>query len=180
VPGVTRFALVDTCVQNATGAPVTINVTVNPTTGVITRTSTGAPPCPAAGTVVGRFVANPALISTVGQVPPAAPVAVPCVSIPSFTGQYGPVFSVLSSGTTRIIGFARLNFTRINVCPAPGTPFTATIARAASIVAASNATASLVGGLPLPATAQPAEVSDLLQRHAAVTYGPVLVPVLAR
>ena len=180
VPGVTPFALVDTCVQNPTGAPVTIGVTINPTTGLITRSVAGPPTCPVGGTIVGRFVANPTTIRTVGQVPPAAPVAVPCLSVNSFVGRYGPVYALMSSGTNRIIGFARINFTRINVCPAPGMLFTATIVRAPSIVAASNATAMLFGGLPLPTSTPPADVTELLQRNAAVTYGPVLVPVLAR
>jgi hypothetical protein len=56
--------------------------------------------------------------------------------------------------------------------------------RAAPAVAASNATANLIDGLPLPATAQPADVTELLARNLAlpprVNYGPVLVAVLAR
>jgi hypothetical protein len=35
-PGVTRFALADTCVQAANGAAVTMTVTINPATGVLT------------------------------------------------------------------------------------------------------------------------------------------------
>jgi hypothetical protein len=179
LPGVMRFALLDTCIENATGAPVTINVTVNPATGVISRSVAGPPPCPVAGSIVGRFVADPTTISTVGRIPPPAPVAVACLSVNSSVG-YGPVYSVMSSGTSRIIGFARTSWTR-NPCPfAPGAAFTATISRGTSLVAASNATVNLIGGLPLPANTRPADVTELLQRNGSVAYGPVLVPVLAR
>jgi hypothetical protein len=182
-PGVTPFALLDTCIQNVTGAQVTINATVNPATGVITRTNAGAPPCPLAGTVVGRFVANPTAISTVGRALPA-PANVACTAVNSFAGRYGPVYSLMTSGTNRIIGFSRITWTR-NTCPTtPGAAFTATIARGVSLVAASNATGSLIGGLPLPASAQPAEVTELLDKNrigpGRVNYGPVFVPVLAR
>lgn len=188
LPGVTPFALLDTCIQNATGAPVTINVTVNPATGLITRTGIGPPAACPAGTPVGRYVANPTALSTVGQVLPAANVAVPCPSVNSFAGSYGPVYSQIASGTNRaanrVIGFARINFTRAATCPAAGLPFAATIARGVSLVAASNATANLVDGLALPATAQPADVTELLDKNLVgagrVNYGPVFVPVLVR
>jgi hypothetical protein len=89
-----------------------------------------------------------------------------------------------ASGVHRIIGFARINFTRVNVCPPPNVAFTATIVRGASLVAASNATATVVGGLPLPVSAQPADVRELLAKNLVgpgrVNYAPVLVPVLAR
>jgi hypothetical protein len=177
LPGVTPFAMVDACVQNAAGTPVIIAVTINPTTGVITRTSAGPVTCPA-GTAVGRFVTNPSAISTVGQPLPAA-AAVACVTVASVAGWYGPVYSAIA-GTNRIIGFAGTSVTR-NACPAvAGAAFTATISRGASAVAASNATANLIDGLPLPANVQPAAVAALLQLNAAVTYGPVLVPGLAR
>src|SRR3989454_4956008 len=68
-PGVTNFALADTCVQAATGAAVTLTVTINPATGVITRTGAGTATC-ATGAVVGRFVANRSAISTVGNTLP--------------------------------------------------------------------------------------------------------------
>ena len=194
LPGVTSFALLDACMQNAAGAPVTLNVTVNPVTGVIARVNAGPPGC-STGAAVGRFVNNPTAISTVGQ-PLPAPTAVACASLANSSTGYGPVFSALPSGTIRIIGFARITLTR-NACPvapgapffpgpgapftpAPATPFTATISRVGSAIATSNATATLIGGLPLPANTPPADVTALLQRHAALNYGPVLVPVLAR
>jgi hypothetical protein len=53
-----------------------------------------------------------------------------------------------------------------------------------SLVAASNATADVTGGLPLPVTASPAVVRELLDKNRVRTgrlnYAPVLVPVLAR
>ena len=58
------------------------------------------------------------------------------------------------------------------------------ISRGVSLVAATNATAILPDGVPLPAAAQPADVGELLDknlvRNGALNYGPVLVPVLAR
>jgi len=183
-PGVTPFALVDTCVASPTGAAVTITVSINPATGVITRTGAGTPGCPTNG-IVGRFVANPAAISTVGQVPPLAPRATPCLAAASFTGRYGPVYSLMQAPpVTRVIGFTRINFTRVAACPAPGLPFTATIARGVSLVAASNATADVTGGLPLPVTATSAQVRELFDKNRVRTgrlnYAPVLVAVLAR
>jgi hypothetical protein len=51
-------------------------------------------------------------------------------------------------------------------------------------VAASNATATVAGGLPLPVTAQPADVRELMSKNLVgagrINYAPVLVPVLAR
>src|SRR6185503_3123301 len=76
-PALTPFVLSGVCVGNANGAPMTITVTVNPVTGLITRSGAAAPPC-ATGTVVGRFVANAAALRTVGQAAPVAPVPVPC------------------------------------------------------------------------------------------------------
>jgi hypothetical protein len=84
----------------------------------------------------------------------------------------------------RVIGFTRINFTRVAACPAPGLPFTATLARGVSLVAASNATAEIVGGLPLPLTASSATVRELFDKNRVRTgrlnYAPVLVAVLAR
>jgi putative Flp pilus-assembly TadE/G-like protein len=182
-PGVTRFALLDTCVQAPTGAPVTITVTVNPATGIITRTGPGTPTC-ATGAVVGRFVPNPVAVSTVGNTLPLAPSPIACTAATSVTAQYGPVFSVMAAGPPRVIGFARVTFTRVAVCPAPVSPFTATITRLASIVAASNASASPTGTLPMPITATPADVRELFDRNRVrngrVNYAPVLVAALAR
>jgi hypothetical protein len=182
-PGVTRFALLDTCVQAATGAPVTIAVTVNPATGIITRTGAGTPTC-GTGAVVGRFVPNPVAVSTVGRALPLAPSPIACTAATSVTAQYGPIFSQMAAGPPRIIGFARVTFTRAAVCPAPGSAFTATIARLASLVAASNASANVTGGLPMPITATPADVRELFDknrvRNGRVNYAPVLVAALAR
>ena len=185
-PGVTPFTLVDNFVQrlNAGGAPVTIN----PATGNI---CTG-PPCVGASpaNVIGRFVdslTDPTrsrwtAISTVGQARPAA-VAVACVSVNAFAG-YGPVYSLMTSGTNRVVGFAPVTLTRIGTCPAGVAPFAATVSRGASAVAPSNATAILFSGLPLPADVQAAELTELvdknLARNGRIDYGPVLVPVLAR
>jgi hypothetical protein len=182
-PGVTRFALLDTCVQAPTGAPVTITVTVNPTTGIITRTGPGTPTC-ATGAVVGRFVPNPVAVSTVGNTLPLVPSPIACTAATSVTAQYGPVFSVMAAGPPRVIGFARVTFTRVAVCPAPVSPFTATITRLASIVAASNASANLTGSLPMPITATPANVRELFDKNRVrtgrVNYAPVFVAALAR
>jgi hypothetical protein len=181
-PGATPFALVDTCVQGPNpAAPVTINVTINPVTGVITRRAPAAAPC-AVGSVVGRFVGNPSAMSTVGTVLTASSPRL-CASFNTLAG-YGPVYSLMASGANRVIGFARVSLTH-NPCPAGvGTPFAAAIVRAASLVAASNATASIVGGLPLPVTSQPAAVRELMSKNLVgpgrVNYAPVLVPVLAR
>ena len=181
--GVTRFGLLDACVQSPTGAAVTFTVSINPLTGIMTRTGPGTPTC-ATGSVVGRFVANPAAISTVGRVLPAAPAAVACPTVASIAGQYGPVYSVMSSGPPRIIGFARVNFTRAPVCPPPAASFTATVTRAVSLVAPANAAAHVAGALPLPLNATPVDVRELLDKNRArngrVNYAPVLVAVLAR
>jgi len=199
-PGVTPFALRDTFVQtlNALGTAATIN----PANGVICA---GAIPpvniatCIAtAPTAVGRFVDNltdPSrtrwrTISTVGQALPAT-VPVACGSANSFAG-YGPVYSPMSSGTNRIIGFTRIGLGQDRSTPArAANPCATVISRGVPLVAASNASASLVDGLPLPADAEPVDVTDLLDKNCPapipgctavgrVNYGPVLVPVLAR
>ena len=178
-PAIAAFVLQDTCVQSATGTAVTIPVIVNPITGTITRTNAG-PMCPA-GTVIGRFVANAAANRTVGLVPTAA-VAAPCLSVTSFTARYSAVFSQMSAGPARIIGFATVDLTRPGLCPPPQIPaFAATITRRASTVAAANATA-IVPGL-LPAAVPPALVTELMDKNlvrTGINYGPVLVSTLAR
>jgi hypothetical protein len=183
-PGVAPFALSDACVQSPTGAAVTLTVSINPVTGIMNRTGAGTPTCPT-NAVVGRFVANAATISTVGQVPPVAPVAVPCTAAPSFAERYGPVLSQMQAAPAiRVIGFTRIAFTRVAACPAPGLPFTATIVRGVSLVAASNATAGVGGGLPLPITATTELVRELLDKNRVragrLNYAPVLVAALAR
>lgn len=194
LPGVTRFALVDTClggtstaVTAGSGAAVTMNVAINPVTGVVTRAAAGTavPASCTVGSVVGRFVATPAAISTVGVTLPAA-VATTCVGAPSVTGQYGPIYSLMAAGALRIIGFARVTYTRVATCPGnPLLAFTATITRAASQVATANASASLTRALPLPVGSTPAAVRELLDKNRArgvgrINYGPVLVAALAR
>jgi hypothetical protein len=113
-----------------------------------------------------------------------APSAITCVTAPSLTAQFGPVFSMMAAGPPRIIGFTRVTFTRVPACPAPGSPFTATITRLASAVAASNASAKVTGALALPITATPADVRELFDknqvREGRVNYAPVLVAVLVR
>ena len=184
-PGVAPLALVDTCVQSPTGAAVTLTISINPATGVMTRTGAGTPGC-ATGTIVGRFVANPTTISTVGQVPPVAPVAVACPAAVSFTERFGPVYSLMQAPppVNRVIGFARIAFTRVAVCPPPNLPFTATITRGVSLVAAANASADVGGRLPLPVTATTVSVRELLDKNhvrpGRLNYAPVLVAALAR
>ena len=181
LPGAMPFALVDTFVLtvNQIGCPVT----VNPVSGVITRAAGGPATCvTAVGTVVGRFVANATAVSTVGQLLPA-PVARPCASIAAagFSG-YGSVYSLLASGTNRIIGFSRIALGRAAVCPAnPTATFGATIFRGVSLVAPSNATSTLTGALLQPlAGMTPADQTDLFTRNRTVNYSPVLVAALAR
>lgn len=208
-PGVTPFALADTFVAtlNAVGCPVTIT----PATGTIVSRAGGAATCPAAGVTVGRFVDNPAAptvsrwiaVSTVGRALPAAVPTAACAALATpavsgFFSGYGPVYSLMASGTNRIIGFTRIGLSP-NACPPPPPPgvpvtFTAVISRGVSLVAASNATAILTGGLPLPVGAQPGDVTELLDKNCPaqvpgcravgvagrVNYAPVLAPVLAR
>jgi hypothetical protein len=173
LPGVTRFAMADTFFSTAGNL-----VTINPTNGLICA---GTATC-VAGNTIGRFVANAANISTVGQALPAAALpGVACAAV-NFSG-YGPVYSLMASGVTRIIGFARIGLAR-DARPANATQCPATISRGVVLVAASNATASLFDGLPLPAGAAPAEVVELLNKNrvqnGAINYSPVLVPSLAR
>src|SRR5207244_11357482 len=158
-PGIAPFVLSDACTANPTGAAVAITVSISPTTGNITRTAVGGPGIPgcAVGANVGRFVLQNAAtitaIRTVGGMLPA-PNGTPCNSpvAASFTARYGSVSSTMTTGPNRIIGFARVNFTRVAVCPGPGRggalpPFTATITRQLSAVAPSDATAILSAGL---------------------------------
>jgi hypothetical protein len=119
-------------------------------------------------------------ISTVGQ-PVLPPLAVACNAATTLSG-YGPVYSLMSSGTNRIIGFTRIS---LGLDPTrPANPCARVLSRAISRVAVSNATAVLTGGLPLDADAQPGEITQLLDRNlvqnGAVNYGPVLVPILVR
>jgi hypothetical protein len=181
-PALTPFVLSGACVGNANGAPVAITVVVNPANGLITRSGPAAPPC-ATGTVVGRFVANVAGLRTVGQAPPVAPVQVICQAVNSVAApRYSPISSPMTVGPDRVVGFARVTWTRTANCPlAPNAPFAATIARLAPAVAP-NATAMLPAGFA--AGVPPALITELLDRNlgrnGAVNYGPVLVPVLAR
>jgi hypothetical protein len=131
---------------------------------------------------MGRFAANVTTLRTVGQVVPAAPVAATCIGSPSFTARYGIVYSQMSAGPDRIIGFVRLNFARVATCPGNATAaYTATITRLPSAVAPANATAILATGFP--AGVPPLLVSELVNKNLArtgVDYGALLAPVLAR
>jgi hypothetical protein len=77
-----------------------------------------------------------------------------------------------------------VNFTRAPLCPPGNAPFTATITRTAPLVASSNASAHVTGALPLPITATPAVVRELIEKNQVaagrLNYGPVLVAALAR
>ena len=89
------------------------------------------------------------------------------------------------AGVQRIIGFSRVNFTRVATCPVlPNAAFTATITRTVSQVAVSNAGATITGALPLPIAATPAAVRELFDKNLVqpgrLNYAPVLVSVLAR
>lgn len=185
-PALAPFVLIDTCVQSPAGAPVTVPVTINQMTGVITRTNAPGGPCgyfypprpipPVPGTVALRTVGDqaPALLPVTCQSPLATSFPVP---------RYVPIYSQMSVGPNRVVGFARVTWARVANCPPnPNAPFAATIVRAASVVARFNATAILTGGFP--AALPPAQITELLDknlgRNGAVNYGPVLVPVLAR
>jgi hypothetical protein len=200
-PGVTPFALVDTYVATlGPGAGPPLNcvagrgaptppacATINPATGIICRglTCVGANPA----TAIGRFVAIPTVISTVGQALPA-PAPRPMPAACALLTGYGPVYSTIAVGTNRvtnrIIGFAR-----ISLNPDTGSgrgrlanPCARVISRGVSLVASSNASATVAGGLPLPVAAQPADIRELLDKNRVragrINYAPVLAPVLAR
>jgi len=119
----------------------------------------------------------------VGQAPPAAGVPARCPATVSFPVRYGPIYSQMTTGPNRIIGFAEVGFTRAPVCPPnPNAVFAATITRRVSTIAPSNATAILSEGLPagVPAALVPELLAKNLVAAGRVNYGPVLVPVLAR
>ena len=182
-PALAPFIVSDTCVASVTGAAVAVTVSVNPTTGNITRTGAGVPGC-ATGAIVGRFVANAAALRTAGGVPPGAGVMVMarCLTSTTLLARYSPVFSVMATGPNRIIGFSQVDFVRAANCPNNiSAPFNATITRRVSTVAASNASAIVSEELPAVA---PAVMTELLNKNLVaagqVNYGPVLVPVLVR
>ena len=200
-PQMAAFVLRDVCVQNATGAAVTIPVTINPNTGVMTRTNAagGLPNC-GPNTVVGRFyVVNPAVavpsatsatVRTVGDAAPTANVTLPqCNAFPAtLPTRYAPIYSDMATGPDRVIGFAGATLTRQTTpCPGGGRGgalpnFTATITRVAGSIAATNATALLVAGFPAGIT--PAQLTELLDKNLIrgnnLNYAPVLAPMLAR
>lgn len=183
-PSLTPFVLRDSCLVAPEGVPavvaVTINVAINPATGIITRGNGPAPiSCPP-NTVIGRFVPSELPRRSVGQPIPPVGAATACALTASFTGRYGAVYAPMSSGPPdRIIGFARLDFSRGATCPALATAaFTATIIRQLSAVAPSNATALLTAGAF--AGVPSALVGELLEKNLSTAYAPVLVPVLAR
>lgn len=185
-PGVMPVAFADTFVQTLNAA--TTQVTINPANGLVCRGTTCAGVTPA--TSVGRFVdaltdptrARWRLVSTVGQPLPGA-TAMACAPNMAFSG-FGPVYSQMASGATRIVGFSRIDVTRDPARPGPANACAMVVARGASLVAAANATAVVSGGLPLPAGTPAAELTELLDknlvRNGAVNYAPVLAPVLAR
>ena len=199
-PQMAAFVLLDTCAQSATGAAVTIPVTINPNTGVMTRTNApGALPGCGTNTVVGRFYANPlvavpnatsATFRTVGATAPTTPLSVvQCNQFPtSIATRYTPIYSAMATGPNRVIGFAGASLgNRQVVCPRviPGRAlpsFTATITRATGGVATSNATALLVAGFPAGIT--PTQLTELLDKNLIrgnnLNYAPVLAPMLAR
>ena len=119
-------------------------------------------------------------MSRIGRVLPAAtPVA--CGLAVSFSG-YGPVYATLAGGATRVIGFARVT---LNPDAArPLNPCARVLSRTPSLVASSNATATLSGGLELPVGTPLAVVRELLDRHfvrnGRPNYAPVLTAALAR
>ncbi|MGQ0736794.1 MAG: pilus assembly protein TadG-related protein [Acidobacteriota bacterium] len=181
--GVTPFSLRDTYVATLGAVPQA--VTLNPANGLICIGATCVGVNPPTG--VGRFIANPAnpnraawmAISTVGQALPASAPA-PCATALPFSG-FGPVYSLMTSGTNRVVGFTRIVLARDPARPA--NPCAGVVSRGASTVTASNATALLSTGLPLPAATPPAEIDELLDKHfgrTGVDYGPLLVPVLVR
>jgi hypothetical protein len=197
-PQMAPFILLDACVQNATGAVVTIPVTINPNTGVMTRSNApGAPPNCGPNTVVGRFYANPAVavpaatsatVRTVGDTAPVTTLLAPCQLVPAnIPTRYAAIYSVMTTGPNRVIGFAGATFTRQANCPGAGRGgalpnYTATIVRATGGIAPSNATALLVGGFPAGIT--PAQLTELLDKNLIrgnnLNYAPVLAPMLAR
>ena len=184
LPGIAAFTLRDAFVAtlNAAGAQATIN-TANGVicSGVIAPANIGA--CVAvAPNAVGRFVANRRTIDTVGQALPGA-AAVGCAAATAASG-YGAVFSAMTSGVNRIVGFTRISSSPDPARPPNAAACPAVISHGVSLVAASNATAILTTGLPLPVAEQPGDVTELLDknlvRNGAINYAPVLVPVLAR
>ena len=179
-PAIAPFILSDACVQNPTGAAVTLTVSVNPLTGNITRTGAGGGGCNT-GAIVGRFVAGALTLRTVGAIAPVAGVTTNCFAVPPITRRFGPVFSQMTVGPARVIGFAQVDLVHGN-CPInPGAPFNATITRHASTIAPRNASAIVSERLT---AVPPAVMTELLQKNliaaGRVNYGPVLAPVLAR
>jgi hypothetical protein len=102
--------------------------------------------------------------------------------VTSFAARYTAVYSQMTTGPARVIGFSMIDLVRPGACPPPQFPFfAATITRRRSTVAAANATAVVAGALPAAVPA--ALIAELLDKNlvrTGVDYGPVLVPVLAR
>lgn len=183
-PGVTPFALVDTFVASLGPAPAV--ATINPALGVICTGTTCAGTNPPG--VIGRFVdslTDPTRvrwlsIGTLGQ-PLPAPTALGCAAATPNAG-YGPVYSQMSAGGNRIIGFIQIAWQRDPARPADACAVR--FLRGASVVAPGNATALTAGTLALPAAAPPALVRELLDKHFAregrLAYGPLLAPALVR
>ena len=180
--GVTPFVLVDTYVGTLTTTAAV--VTVDPTRGVMCAGTT----CVAATPAIGRFVdaltdetrRRWAAVASVGATLTAAsPLA--CAAIGARTG-YVPVYSALTGGANRVIGFSRIAMTQDPARPAD--PCAKVLVRSASLVAPANASVALTGGIPTAATTTATEIRELFDKHQVATgrinYAPVLAPVLAR
>jgi hypothetical protein len=93
------------------------------------------------------------------------------------------VYSLLASGTNRVVGFAGLRLA-IAACVPGATTYTATVFRTPSRVAAENASAAAPESVALPQGVSQAELAQLLDRHfvrnGARDYAPILAAVLAR
>jgi hypothetical protein len=153
-----------------------------------------APPggCPAGQQdPVGQFVVDPLTLNTVGNcavggsadcpipgpidcstLPPQPPTA--GAPDPRRIGGYGPVYQTVGA-SDRIVGFVRVDLSWANCA---GDPTHVAISRGAGLVAASNATALLHGGLPQGIAS--ADVKPLMTANAALGAAALLAPVLAR
>lgn len=185
VPGVTPFALADTFVGTLAAAAVPL--TINAATGVICRATTCTGTNPPA--VIGRIADNltdprrlrSLAMSTIGQALPTAQ-SLTCTAATTTVTGFGPVYSLMSFGGNRIIGFIPVSLRRDPARPAD--PCAVLLTRSASAVAPANAAAVLSGTLAVPAAAQPEMIRELLDKHFAregrVAYGPLLAPALVR
>ncbi len=180
--GVTPFTLVDTYVaaMPATAAQITID----PTRGAVCAGLT----CVAATPLIGRFIdaltdptrARWSRVASVGSILTAA-TPLNCNAIGTRNG-YVPVYSTMIGGTVRVIGFTRIALAQDparanNTCAK-------TLTRSTSLVATTNASATVTDGLPYGVTATAAQIRELFDKNRVRTgrlnYQPVLAPALAR